>query len=153
MTLAHCHKQCKLKVAWDLRWWERARYIAVYRVALFVHKCMKIADAAAVAAARQQPRWGWVLICNNNKNNNNNNIERETTKSGLQEHGNTSESTDKALEHEGTQEHCNRPGMQRSTGRPQEHCRAQLKHGLITDRTLIEHEVSRNWKLGALREH
>jgi hypothetical protein len=28
----------------------------VYRVALFVHKCMKIADAAAVAAARQQPR-------------------------------------------------------------------------------------------------
>jgi hypothetical protein len=28
----------------------------VYGVALFVHKCMKIADAAAVAAARQQPR-------------------------------------------------------------------------------------------------
>jgi hypothetical protein len=28
----------------------------VYAVALFVHKCMKIADAAAVAAARQQPR-------------------------------------------------------------------------------------------------
>jgi hypothetical protein len=28
----------------------------VYTVALFVHKCMKIADAAAVAAARQQPR-------------------------------------------------------------------------------------------------
>jgi hypothetical protein len=26
------------------------------RMALFVHKCMKIADAAAVAAARQQPR-------------------------------------------------------------------------------------------------
>jgi hypothetical protein len=25
-------------------------------VALFVHKCMKIVDAAAVAAARQQPR-------------------------------------------------------------------------------------------------
>jgi hypothetical protein len=25
----------------------------VYGVALFVHKCMKIADAAAVAAARQ----------------------------------------------------------------------------------------------------
>jgi hypothetical protein len=25
-------------------------------VALFVHKCMKIAGAAAVAAARQQPR-------------------------------------------------------------------------------------------------
>jgi hypothetical protein len=25
-------------------------------VALFVHKCMQIADAAAVAAARQQPR-------------------------------------------------------------------------------------------------
>jgi hypothetical protein len=25
-------------------------------VALFVHKCMKIADATAVAAARQQPR-------------------------------------------------------------------------------------------------
>jgi hypothetical protein len=41
----------------------------VYGVALFVHKCMKIADAAAVAAARQQPRWGWVLICNNNNNN------------------------------------------------------------------------------------
>jgi hypothetical protein len=30
----------------------------VYGVALFVHKCMKIADAAAVAAARQQPRRG-----------------------------------------------------------------------------------------------
>jgi hypothetical protein len=30
---------------------------ALYEVALFVHKCMKIADAAAVAAAaRQQPR-------------------------------------------------------------------------------------------------
>jgi hypothetical protein len=29
----------------------------VYGVALFVHKCMKIADAAAVAAARQQPRF------------------------------------------------------------------------------------------------
>jgi hypothetical protein len=28
----------------------------VYGVALCVHKCMKIADAAAVAAARQQPR-------------------------------------------------------------------------------------------------
>jgi hypothetical protein len=28
----------------------------VYGVALFVHKCMKIADAAAVAAARKQPR-------------------------------------------------------------------------------------------------
>jgi hypothetical protein len=28
----------------------------VYGVALFVHKCMKIANAAAVAAARQQPR-------------------------------------------------------------------------------------------------
>jgi hypothetical protein len=28
----------------------------VYGVTLFVHKCMKIADAAAVAAARQQPR-------------------------------------------------------------------------------------------------
>jgi hypothetical protein len=28
----------------------------VYGVALFVHKCMKIADAAAVAAARQQPK-------------------------------------------------------------------------------------------------
>jgi hypothetical protein len=28
----------------------------VYEVALFVHKCMKIADAAATAAARQQPR-------------------------------------------------------------------------------------------------
>jgi hypothetical protein len=28
----------------------------VYGVALFVHKCMKIADAAATAAARQQPR-------------------------------------------------------------------------------------------------
>jgi hypothetical protein len=28
----------------------------VYGVALFVHKCMKNADAAAVAAARQQPR-------------------------------------------------------------------------------------------------
>jgi hypothetical protein len=28
----------------------------VYGVALFVHKCIKIADAAAVAAARQQPR-------------------------------------------------------------------------------------------------
>jgi hypothetical protein len=28
----------------------------VYGVALFVHKCMQIADAAAVAAARQQPR-------------------------------------------------------------------------------------------------
>jgi hypothetical protein len=28
----------------------------VYGVALFVHKCMKIADAVAVAAARQQPR-------------------------------------------------------------------------------------------------
>jgi hypothetical protein len=28
----------------------------VYEVALFVHKCMKIADAAAVAAARQQPK-------------------------------------------------------------------------------------------------
>jgi hypothetical protein len=28
----------------------------VYGVALFVHKCMKIADAAAVAAAKQQPR-------------------------------------------------------------------------------------------------
>jgi hypothetical protein len=28
----------------------------VYGVALFVHKCMKIADEAAVAAARQQPR-------------------------------------------------------------------------------------------------
>jgi hypothetical protein len=28
----------------------------VYGVALFVHKCMKIAVAAAVAAARQQPR-------------------------------------------------------------------------------------------------
>jgi hypothetical protein len=28
----------------------------VYWVALFVHKCMKIADVAAVAAARQQPR-------------------------------------------------------------------------------------------------
>jgi hypothetical protein len=27
----------------------------VYGVALFVHKCMKIADAGAVAAARQQP--------------------------------------------------------------------------------------------------
>jgi hypothetical protein len=25
-------------------------------VALFVHKCMKIADAAAVVAARQKPR-------------------------------------------------------------------------------------------------
>jgi hypothetical protein len=30
----------------------------VYRAALFVHKCMKIADAAAGAAARQQPRLG-----------------------------------------------------------------------------------------------
>jgi hypothetical protein len=30
--------------------------VVMYRVALFVHKCMKIADAAAVAAARQQPR-------------------------------------------------------------------------------------------------
>jgi hypothetical protein len=28
----------------------------VYGGALFVHKCMKIADAAALAAARQQPR-------------------------------------------------------------------------------------------------
>jgi hypothetical protein len=28
----------------------------VYGMALFVHKCMKFADAAAVAAARQQPR-------------------------------------------------------------------------------------------------
>jgi hypothetical protein len=28
----------------------------VYRVALFVHKCMKIANVAAVAAARQQAR-------------------------------------------------------------------------------------------------
>jgi hypothetical protein len=28
----------------------------VYRVAIFVHKCMKIADAAAADAARQQPR-------------------------------------------------------------------------------------------------
>jgi hypothetical protein len=28
----------------------------VYGVALFVHKCIKIADATAVAAARQQPR-------------------------------------------------------------------------------------------------
>jgi hypothetical protein len=28
----------------------------VYGVALFVHKCMQIVDAAAVAAARQQPR-------------------------------------------------------------------------------------------------
>jgi hypothetical protein len=28
----------------------------VYGVALFVHKCMKIADAAALAVARQQPR-------------------------------------------------------------------------------------------------
>jgi hypothetical protein len=28
----------------------------VYGVALFVHKCMKIADAAAEAAARQQSR-------------------------------------------------------------------------------------------------
>jgi hypothetical protein len=28
----------------------------VYGVALFVHKCIKIADAAAVAAARQQPK-------------------------------------------------------------------------------------------------
>jgi hypothetical protein len=28
----------------------------VYGVALFVHKCMKLADAAAVAAARKQPR-------------------------------------------------------------------------------------------------
>jgi hypothetical protein len=28
----------------------------VYGVALFVHKCMKIADAAAVAAAMQQLR-------------------------------------------------------------------------------------------------
>jgi hypothetical protein len=28
----------------------------VYGVAVFVHNCMKIADAAAVAAARQQPR-------------------------------------------------------------------------------------------------
>jgi hypothetical protein len=27
-----------------------------YGVALFVHKCMKIAEAAAVAAVRQQPR-------------------------------------------------------------------------------------------------
>jgi hypothetical protein len=28
----------------------------VYGVPLFVHKCMKIADAAAVTAARQKPR-------------------------------------------------------------------------------------------------
>jgi hypothetical protein len=28
----------------------------VYGVALFVHQCMKIADEAAEAAARQQPR-------------------------------------------------------------------------------------------------
>jgi hypothetical protein len=28
----------------------------VYGVALFVHKCIEIADAAAVAAARQPPR-------------------------------------------------------------------------------------------------
>jgi hypothetical protein len=28
----------------------------VFGVALFVHKCMKIADAAAAAAVRQQPR-------------------------------------------------------------------------------------------------
>jgi hypothetical protein len=28
----------------------------VYGVALFVHKCMMIADTAAVTAARQQPR-------------------------------------------------------------------------------------------------
>jgi hypothetical protein len=28
----------------------------VYGVALSVHKCMKIADAAALAAAKQQPR-------------------------------------------------------------------------------------------------
>jgi hypothetical protein len=30
----------------------------VYMGALFVHKCMKIADAAAVAGVRQQPRCG-----------------------------------------------------------------------------------------------
>jgi hypothetical protein len=28
----------------------------VYGVAMFMHKCMKIADAVAVATARQQPR-------------------------------------------------------------------------------------------------
>jgi hypothetical protein len=71
-------------------------------------------------------------------------IERETTYSGLQEHRNTNESTERALEHYGAQKHCSRPGMQRSTGRPQEHCRAQMEHGLITDGTLIEHEVSRD---------
>jgi hypothetical protein len=32
------------------------RHHDVYRAALFVRKCMKIAGAAAVAAARQQPR-------------------------------------------------------------------------------------------------
>jgi hypothetical protein len=57
---------------------------------------------------------------------------------------NTNESTERAQEHEGTQEHCNRPGMQQSTGRPQEHCGAQMEHGLITDGTLIEHEVCRD---------
>jgi hypothetical protein len=80
-------------------------------------------------------------------------IERETTYTGLQEHRNTSESTEKAIEQQGTQEHCNRPGMQRSAGRPQEQCRAQMEHGLITDGTLIEYEVSRYRTLGALREH
>jgi hypothetical protein len=42
----------------------------VYGVALFLHKCMKIADAAAEAAARQQPRYGRVLNSSNNNNNN-----------------------------------------------------------------------------------
>jgi hypothetical protein len=36
-------------------------------------------------------------------------------------------------EHYGTQEHCNRPDMQRSTRRAQEHYRAQMEQGLITD--------------------
>jgi hypothetical protein len=31
---------------------------AVYEVALYVHKCIKIVDAEAVAATRQQPRSG-----------------------------------------------------------------------------------------------
>jgi hypothetical protein len=42
----------------------------VYGVALFLQKCMKIAGAAAEAAARQQPRYGRVLNCSNNNNNN-----------------------------------------------------------------------------------
>jgi hypothetical protein len=60
---------------------------------------------------------------------------------------NTGTQTRALREHKSTKEHKStvcRPGMQRSTGGPQEHCRAQMEHGLITDGTLIEHEVRRD---------